>query len=174
MAAEQQGDEAKRKGIPWWGWAVALFLICGTLILFVPELRATFGNFLIGAFHLMFTPIILESTMMIGGFFLVVVVVSILRMKEDKDEWVYLSQVDPDTVDEELPKPLQKRIEGAVFTEGHSEIETPDDVNLGDDRGIHPPRDVRRGDRGIDEASRTRRGPVDKAAAVDAGFSLQG
>lgn len=96
----------------------------------LPDLREVFTKIATGTFQVVFTPIILETTMMIGGFLLVIVIVSVLRMREDKDEWVYLSQVDPETVDESIPQPLKKRIESGVFSEEEVMIEIPDDVTV--------------------------------------------
>ena len=128
MAVDEKMDPAKPKRTPWWIWAIALFMICGGFVAGIPELRSTFADFIVGTFQLIFTPFILESTLMIGGFFLVIVVVAFLRMREDKDEWVYLSQVDPETVDKSLPEPLQKRIESAAFKGDQAIVEDPEDV----------------------------------------------
>ncbi|MEM0895634.1 MAG: hypothetical protein AAGJ79_02020 [Verrucomicrobiota bacterium] len=131
MAAEPIATESKpeTKRLPWWASTMFMAAVFFIALVVFPELRETVFSMVAGTFQIVFTPVILEATLAVGGFLVVLIAVSLLRKKEDKDEWVYLSQVDPESVahDEEIPAPLQKRIDGVPFTEEKSaDHELPD------------------------------------------------
>ncbi|MEM9479124.1 MAG: hypothetical protein AAGA58_05605 [Verrucomicrobiota bacterium] len=131
MAKDQTATDEGARRVPWWAVVLFLFTVLGVLVGVLPGFRESVFGFLLNAFQLVFTPFILESTIAVGGFMFVVVVVTYLRMKEDKDEWIYLSKVDPDSVgeDEEIPASLQKRIDGVPFSEEKSAEQEVEDVS---------------------------------------------
>ena len=63
---------------------------------------------------ILFTPVILELSVCFVGLF-IVLMFNHLRRKEQEDEWVYISQVEPEDEMESIPEPLRKRVGETVL-----------------------------------------------------------
>ena len=70
-----------------------------------------------------FTPFILEATTFLVGMMVVLMWNNYHRRKDEEDEWVYLSQVNPETAMEQIPETLRKRAGETRFRESeHPEL----------------------------------------------------
>ncbi len=78
-----------------------------------------------------FTPFILEATTFFVGLTVVLMWNNYHRQKDEEDEWVYLSQVDPETAMEQIPESLRKRAGETRFRESdHPELRAGASVAL--------------------------------------------
>lgn len=64
--------------------------------------------FMINVLPILFTPVILELVVGFVGLFIVLLFCH-LRRNDHEDEWVYISQVEPEKEMESIPEPLRKR-----------------------------------------------------------------
>lgn len=78
---------------------------------------------------IVFTPVILELTVAFTGLF-IVLLFSHFRRKDQEDEWVYISQVEPEEELEPIPEPLRRRVEETVMTSKPLEVEEQGELPL--------------------------------------------
>ena len=79
--------------------------------------------FMLNVLPILFTPIILELMVAFVGLFIVLLFCH-LRRKDQEDEWVYISQVEPESEMEQIPEPLKKRVGEMVLSSKPPEVET--------------------------------------------------
>ena len=65
--------------------------------------------FMLNVLPILFTPVILELSVCFVGLFIVMLFCH-FRAKDQEDEWVYISQVEPESEMETIPEPLKKRV----------------------------------------------------------------
>lgn len=71
-------------------------------------------SFMINVLPIVLTPVILELSIGFVGLFIVLLFCH-LRRKDQEDEWVYISQVEPEAEMESIPEPLRKRVSETVL-----------------------------------------------------------
>ncbi len=111
--SSKEGSASSRVFL-WGGVAMAVV----ALVVFRKAVFAFAADFIGNVVPLFFTPVILETTLFIIGLCIVLVWNQSRRKKDEVDEWVYLSQVDPETELEEVPDSLKTRAGESVFKEG--------------------------------------------------------
>ena len=100
----------------------ALVAVAGLAWIFRDFLWKVIQALMLNVVPILFTPVILELSVCAFGLF-IVLLFCYFRSKKHDDEWVYISQVEPEAEMESIPEQLRKRVGDTVMTSKPLQVE---------------------------------------------------